>query len=553
MLLTQGFMKLLRKCDSSEIKQIPDSLMFYRIPIVLAQALSQTLQSQLPSGSWGAGSCEVTAYAICTLIELQSSPWSNAIQKLITSAISRGREFLSNSNWEDGPKLWIEKVTYKIPNLTRAYCMAALHAPTPSDTWSRIPYGPSEKKVQILPKFFSKLPLFSNHPNAEVKLKVAFVESFPFLQYLRSIKYDVFPENKEKTKEDKYLEYIPYTWTASNAFVKGVYPVLLQDMMVLSMLNYQIDEYMEDFVGKNFKQDLSTVEKIIDEICGLSCEDGTVTGLSTPPERSGVLVNGAKRRRLSAQDISPSNHSLFLTPEDTPSQSASPSLVSELRATLTRYINHILKHPSVLRCPTSIQSHLAADVSQFLKAHVRQIRQNIDFNTGSGIKYTGNETFHAWVRGTGSIHTSCPMSFGFFCCLISQEQSYCLRTPMQMYLANDVRLHLATMCRIYNDCGSIRRDREEGNLNSADFPEFIDAGSDRVNNDMEATENSRKTRELLEIGGYERERMLSAFEKLKSGLDGSVRNALELFVNVTDLYGQIYVARDIGVATGKQS
>jgi len=124
---------------------------------------------------------------------------------------------------------------------------------------------------------------------------------------------------------------------------------------------------------------------------------------------------------------------------------------------------------------------------------------------------------------------------------------------MQMYLANDVKLHLASMCRIYNDLGSIRRDFEEGNLNSADFPEFGAASRDSAENESEANDTKRKTAALLEIGTYERECMLSAFERLKSGLDGSVRKGLDLFVNVTDLYGQIYVARDIGVATGKQS
>jgi hypothetical protein len=51
--------------------------------------------------------------------------------------------------------------------------------------------------------------------------------------------------------------------------------------------------------------------------------------------------------------------------------------------------------------------------------------------------------------------------------------------------------------------------------------------------------------------------MLSASEKPKSGLDSSVRKDLELlsiylFVNGADLYGQIQLARDIGIATGNK-
>ncbi|KAF2792940.1 Ent-kaurene synthase [Melanomma pulvis-pyrius CBS 109.77] len=557
MLLVQGLMKLLRKWDTGEMDEIPDDLMHHRVAIVLAQALSRSVQSQLPNGSWGAGSCEVTAYAISTLVELSTSPWAAACSELITFAITRGRQFLvSNRNdWETGPKLWIEKVTYKIPILARAYCIAALHVPMPSDTWTRIPCGPLKKTVQMLPKFFSKLPIFRKHRSAEFKLKAAMVESFPFLQYLRSIKSDIFSQDKAKAKEDKYLEYIPFTWTACNAFGENVPTSLLKDMMVLSMLNYQVDEYMEDFVGKNCAHDLHTLGTLIDEICGLRKNDWIFEDHTMPHYKLPRM--NAKRRRLSTPDEFPSKSRRTLTAKES-TQSSSFRSLSEVKATLTSYTQHIIQHPAVLRAPSSVQSYLAHDLAQFLKAHVKQISDNIRLKSPSGINYTGTETFHSWVHGTGANHTSCPMSWTFFCCLISKEGSFCFKNATEEYLANDVRLHLATMCRIYNDLGSIRRDREEGNLNSADFPGFdspnIGASQSGGDNDVAKTDSIRKrTKELLVIGEHEREAMMTAFAKLKDGLGEEARRGLELLVDVTDLYGQIYVARDIGVATGKQN
>jgi hypothetical protein len=151
------------------------------------------------------------------------------------------------------------------------------------------------------------------------------------------------------------------------------------------------------------------------------------------------------------------------------------------------------------------------------------------------------------------------MSFTFYSCFISEASSFCFHTAKQQYLAEEVRQHLATMCRIHNDCGSIERDQEEKNLNSADFPEFHpeclldDKDAALSVNESDEQVLARK-KDLLWIAGYEEDTMKCALDKLKNdGLEPKLQRALQLFVVVTVLYGQIYVARDIGVATGRQS
>jgi hypothetical protein len=92
--------------------------------------------------------------------------------------------------------------------------MAAIHTPVTSEAWARIPCGSYNKKAEMISNVFFKLPLFSKYPDAERKLKLTLVESFSFLQYLRSIKDEVFSQKIGTDEEGKSFEYIPYTWIA---------------------------------------------------------------------------------------------------------------------------------------------------------------------------------------------------------------------------------------------------------------------------------------------------------------------------------------------------
>ncbi len=103
------------------------------------------------------------------------------------------------------------------------------------------------------------------------------------------------------------------------------------------------------------------------------------------------------------------------------------------------------------------------------------------------------------------------------------------------------------MCRQYNDYGSIARDRAEKNLNSVNFPEFhhnnVVKQEGSVENQNDVREEAFKAA-LFEIADYERDCLLFAMQKLGEAVPKQM-GIWKTFVNVTDLYGQIYVARDI--------
>lgn len=130
------------------------------------------------------------------------------------------------------------------------------------------------------------------------------------------------------------------------------------------------------------------------------------------------------------------------------------------------------------------------------------------------------------------------------CCALSRDGLDCFKIAKEKYLAQDLCLHLATMCRMYNDFGSVPRDRQEQNLNSVNPIEFgIDTPDKSVKD------------ELFYLAEYERECMSQAMMRLDTfALGGESKKrtlrVFKMFCDVTDLYGQIYyVAKDIGVRT----
>lgn len=160
------------------------------------------------------------------------------------------------------------------------------------------------------------------------------------------------------------------------------------------------------------------------------------------------------------------------------------------------------------------------------------------------------KTYFDWVHMTSAAHTSCLYSSSYFSCLISSNTSRHENssTIQQKYLAQDLRRHLAAMCRQYNDFASINRYRLEQNLNSLNFYEFNlcgDTNAEVFSTDNTYADETQRKAALYQMAECERACMSTAFKELSKTLDNYTKTALQVFVDVTDLYGQIYVARDI--------
>jgi hypothetical protein len=117
------------------------------------------------------------------------------------------------------------------------------------------------------------------------------------------------------------------------------------------------------------------------------------------------------------------------------------------------------------------------------------------------------------------------------------------RTAEQKYYSASCNRHLSTLYRMENDYGSVRRDREERNLNMVDFPEFFAKGCDTSEEEQKA--------QLLRLAQYERESYKDALNRMDTliGRDAKMERKMQILkvmTNVTDSWGQMYVFKDLG-------
>jgi len=526
--------------DQGLLPDLSPEFVLHQVALVMAQLLSRTILNQQPDGSWGStihesNSCEVTAYGILTLKTLSSLPFLESMASEMQASIDAGRHylFLNHDRWKELSYIWIEKVTYGSAVLAQAYCLAALHD-TETRTWkgalAELVCPPMHKAKKFI-GFFSFLPLFS-HLSGNPTIKLSILEGYLLLPQLKARRLDIFP--RKDMAEDKWLEYIPFTWTCCNYLNKPVKTQLLTEMMILSMLNYQADEFMEAVVGVRLQGQETILQQFIIDSC-MNTEFALAPLETTPPGTNGSQNNGTTEAHATGKMS-------FET--------------LEAKRVLKKYISHILTHTAVLRAPMRTQNRLRHELASFLCAHITQNCDNILFSkqleeekiqqelrTQEPFK-AANSSFYQWVHTTSANHTSGPFSWIFYECLISTNSKELWKGPRTAYLAEDVGRRLSTMCRMYNDYGSAKRDRAEANVNSLDFPEFYDQEGTEIELEEREREEHRKDN-LMYLAEYERCCLNSAMKRLGELANKELMNRVQLFVNVTDFYGQIYVARDI--------
>lgn len=157
----------------------------------------------------------------------------------------------------------------------------------------------------------------------------------------------------------------------------------------------------------------------------------------------------------------------------------------DIRTPLRHFVSHVLGHPSIAEASSWDRTALSRELRTFLLAHVSQTEDSIYFGRDQGnakgrvnVYTSATTSFFQWVRTTSANHTSCPYSFAFVSGLLSASLAAgkdCFPSVREKYLAEAACRHLATMCRMYNDYGSVARDCVERNFNSINFPEFSHA------------------------------------------------------------------------------
>ncbi|GAB1309809.1 Ent-kaurene synthase [Madurella fahalii] len=496
MLLAQAFTDLLSAVDKGLIK-LGDDHLLSSISITLVQCCLRVMLSQSSNGSWN-DSREQTSYGIAVLSEALRLSCFRDLHGQLNKATDAAVEFLEAADYASSDYIWIEKVTYSSPFLTQSYRLAALKSAMQSVSRNHS-VGFGAKPMQKYVGLFRQMPLFSGVPDWQ--LQASSIESSLFLPLLRARRLDIFP--RHGMEKDKYFDMIPFIWSACNNYSQSfASTAYIYEMMVVSLLNFQADEHMEAVAGTYFKRDTGSLRCLIDEIC----------------------LGDA--RFESAADI---------------------DIPAEVHGPLRRFVSTLLQHPGVLNASVWDQQRLRHELRTYLQAHVSQTEDSGRLQRcGKYNPVRPGDTFARWVRTTSADHTSGPYAFAFVSCLLSSGYGYkpgglkcgeCFPTASQKYFADCWCRHLATMCRMYNDVGSVARDAAEGNLNSLDFPEFAAANN-----------LAEKKKELLALAEYERDCLDEAQRRLEreilkgpSEVSKAKLAVWRVFRDVTDLHGQIYV------------
>ncbi|KAK7418727.1 hypothetical protein QQX98_003745 [Neonectria punicea] len=534
MLLVEAFTALLQAMDSGELPGVIDDNWQCRVSVSLFQACLRIMLDQNADGSW-AGYREQTCYAVLALAQARRVCFFAEIQDEVQACIDRGARWLKASSFQAQDLTWTSKTAYEVAFVAEAYKVAALRAALPSTSPGiigrnlNLPGNPANLEVYM--RLVRKTALFSSLD--EWQLRASMIESSFFIPLLQAQRLEVYSRDDANLTEDKYLSIIPFTWVGCNnrsrTFASTSW---LYDMMILSLLGYQTDEFIEAVAGPGFK-DSNLLHDVIDRI---------IDSTSRAPHKAG---NGVK------EDSTIVNGEKSTNGQNQNGHDGSSLAMQDIKASLTRFITYVTNHEAVLRSSNWDRGNLRQEFRAFLHAHISQLEDNARFaKQQTGETFTSPaQSYFQWVRTTGGNHVACAYSLTFSNCLVSAslgggQELY--PTVSQKYLSTAVTRHLTTMCRMYNDYGSLARDSDERNLNSTHFPEFSSCES----------LDSRK-RSLSRLAEYEHASLIRTLDKLdqecrdtpgstlRKDIDSRKLSVLRLFCDVTDLYDQLYVIKDL--------
>jgi hypothetical protein len=570
MLLTEAFVALMKRHSKVQVKTSRRGVILERIPAAICQILRGILENQQVNGSWG-DSLEATSYSVIAISQCMSLPWDTAVRDLLCRACSAGRVYLSGTylSTESNCYFWVEKTAYQSNVLKIAFCSLALHGKWETHQWPEIIVKSFQladiDKAEMIHHMMKILPIFATTSFDSIALLS--IEAMHASQQLKRARNTILNREDLHFSKDNYLDYISMIWLFCNHARSHVLPPrVVTEMILISLLNYQIDEFMESVVAELPTTALAALRSAVQDQCDLSSNsrEGTAdTGHLTSNDEP-----ARKRKKLEEEASSPHN-----------THHSQDKVLQIVR----NYISHFLQHPSVLQSPAIIRYQLSVELHNYLVAQITHNIDNVRFvhsrnrqrNDPTYVGYSSDDlsrsTFLKWVHSTGADDTSCPFAFLFFICLISSAGETCLGEDVKsQYIAQSLARHLAVMCRMYNDFGSVARDKEEDNLNSIDFAEFYRKpemnglrsedpvlmamngnGIETItippsNVHRQILTMAQAKDDLMALAEYERSLMKAAFQSLGEAVRSTmVMERIQVFVDVTDTFGQMYVVKDI--------
>ncbi len=519
MLYAEAFAEMHRLSELSSLVLSVNENTQKQVPITLVQILAKLLSAQNNDGSWGRRDCaETTAYALLALLAIASLPYMHIMDIEIRNAVVDGRQALSlmRSAWAKPHNLWVGKTAYGSEKLSEAYSIAALKKPLVEHIHSKQDRAAAEIQAQEilgLSKFFSSLGRLNKESLAVVK--VSMLEATFYRSLLKAMRKKIFPQTLAKEK-DKYLHYIPIMWvlpSTCDAIFSS--PRYLFDMMVLSMYIFLVDEYMESKVAQFSRDEFAIFRDYLEKIRPDS--DSSTDSLE--------LEIGKSERLRSAVSV------------------------------FKEFAEAVASYPLVADASRSDLLELRSETKKYLLYHLEQLDDNARFaqqphQPGKNTKFlTPSTSYQTWVHTVGAGHVSGPFSFAFFACVMggsTRGGADCFTSVKQKLTAYSMNEHIGAFCRMYNDYGSITRDRNECNLNSVNFPEFFADGAVGTTTALDPIKAT-----LLDAAAYERQCAKEKADVLLRSLEAEgaagrkIADCLRVYFFTCELFSDMYVTRDV--------
>ncbi|KAI1346473.1 hypothetical protein F5Y01DRAFT_321747, partial [Xylaria sp. FL0043] len=500
-----------------------------RISLMLIEALSTILRDQNEDGSWGQTSdFEETSYAVLTLKYIASLGLASIFEKEISKALDRSASFFRRKPTDLYlPKdMWTGEAPYSSGIPSGAYLLGALnHSASKGPGVNRSGRGGLSGSSDKLFELARALPLLQGAETWEIRS--CLLQGDFFSRIVRDRMPRIFP--RENMRKETYLDLVPFTWATSRLLESlKLRNQELLDMMVLAVTIYQVDEFMEATVIRLDDRDMRKLDDTFEDLC-------------------------SERIATEADDYT-TNHDTPLSGMET-----SQGNLSTIIGVLRQYVQFILQQPLVVSARQVLQRQLRSDIKRFLRAHLRQVKDNrlLRKKEMKTIESVHGSVF-SWLRNTSADHTGGPFAMTYYLCLIEgRSDSPQSISTEALYVAQMVSQHLAALCRTYNDWGSRVRDAAEFNVNSLNFEEIRTesgtlngiTGNGTFLNQQGATGSvaghAEPEKRLLFIAEFERRCMLNSLRELKEIVSEDVYVAVKLFCDVTDIYGQIYVVKDM--------
>ncbi|KAL4913628.1 terpenoid cyclases/protein prenyltransferase alpha-alpha toroid [Aspergillus aurantiobrunneus] len=508
MLMCEALMSYVLRWSQGDLAALPDDLMKFQLPVTLFQSLLRTLRTQNQDGSWGSlGSAEETAYALLILESVASFSFTEAISVEVENAIRKGLQFILSGSQRSltDDQLWLDKTLYAIPTVSDSYIIAAVKAAdadVPVDELAGIPHslvGLSKSTVFKTAEYFAQLPSQMETPKWVIQASV--IEALLFSHRLKTV--DVFATGK--AFGEKYIKYAACFWTlANNSSPEYLLSTrVVYSMVELSVASFQEDEVMEKSLGELPDPTTKLLADYIEKLYHKTalCKDNFFHRDPLPFGTDIPIIN--------------------METTSTPLKNVQHNIGLWLRFALG---DNLTTNPSPYDRRALQQEVKVATLAgtQQAKAH-KSLNNGLEGSDTEYVAVNTGQTFFTWLH-TSAVH----------------DVKYAV--VFKSLLSEKLWRQISVEGRLWNDIGSIERDRVASNLNSVNFPEFSSPHSLKADGDVRT--------QLMQLAEYEHKYTVLCLKDLTQILESSGRRTSSLYLQVFYLRCMIYSETCVKYAFG---